>query len=113
MKKDLGFALSDQSKPIVVDPVYASKLNFVTPPLGVSNATNFSDPEFDKLFNEVLLQADPAKRQADLDTMQNILSEKLPLIPVMETKLLYAVQSDVKGVVLHPSSILMWRYLHR
>ena len=113
VKKDLGFALSDQSKPIVVDPVYASKLSYVTPPLGVSNSTNFSDPAFDKLFNEVLLQADPAKRQAELDKMQNILSEELPIIPVLETKLLYAEQADVQGLVLHPSQILLWRYLHR
>ena len=113
VKKDLGFALSDQSKPIVVDPVYAAKLSYVTPPLGVSNSTNFSDAAFDKLFNEVLLQPDPAKRQADLDTMQNILSEKLPVIPVLETKLLYAEQADMQGLVLHPSQILLWRYLHR
>ena len=113
VKKDLGFALSDQSKPIVVDPVYASKLSYVTPPLGVSNSTNFSDAEFDRLFNEVLLQADPVKRQTELDKMQNILSEKLPIIPVLETKLLYAEQADVQGLVLHPSQILLWRYLHR
>ena len=113
VKKDLGFALSDQSKPIVVDPVYASKLSYVTPPQGVSNSTNFSDAEFDTLFNEVLLQSDPAKRQTELDKMQNILSEKLPIIPVLETKLLYAEQADIQGLVLHPSQILLWRYLHR
>ncbi len=113
VKKDLGFALSDQSKPIVVDPVYSMKLNYVTPPQGVSNATNFSDPEFDKLFNAVLLETDAAKRQATLDTMQNILSDKLPIVPVLETKLLYAVQDSVKGVVLHPSQVLIWQYLHR
>jgi peptide/nickel transport system substrate-binding protein len=112
VKKDLGFAIQDQSKPIVIDPVYASKLNYVTPPQGVSNATNFSDPAFDKLFEEVLLEADPAKRQADLDQMQNILSERLPIVPMLETKLLYAEQADIQGLVLHPSNILLWRYLH-
>ncbi len=112
VKKDLGFAIQDQSKPIVIDPVYASKLNYVTPPQGVSNATNFSDPAFDKLFDEVLLEADPAKRQADLDQMQNILSERLPIVPMLETKLLYAEQADIQGLVLHPSNILLWRYLH-
>ena len=111
VKKDLGFAVQDQSKPIVVDPVYAMQLSFVSPPRGVSNATNFSDPEFDKLFDEVHLEADPAKRQALLDQMQNMLSEKLPIIPILETKLLYAEQADIKGLVLHPSNILMWRYL--
>lgn len=113
VKKDLGFALSDQSKPIVVDPVYSMKLSFVTPPQGVSNATNFSDAGFDGLFNAVLLETDAAKRQSTLDQMQNVLSEKLPIVPVLETKLLYAVQDSVKGVVLHPSQVLIWQYLHR
>ena len=113
VKKDLGFALSDQSKPIVVDPVYSMKLSYVTPPQGVSNATNFSDPAFDKLFGEVLLETDAVKRKTMLDEMQNILSEKLPIVPVLETELLYAVQDSVQGVVLHPSQVLIWQYLHR
>jgi peptide/nickel transport system substrate-binding protein len=112
VKKDLPFALQDQSKPIVVDPVYAMKLNFVTPPQGVSNATNFSDPEFDALFNKVLLESDPATRQKELDQMQNIMAEKLPLVPILETKLLYAEQQAVQGLVLHPSQVLIWQYLH-
>ncbi len=113
VKKDLPFALADQAKPIAVDPVYAMKLSFVTPPQGVSNSTNFSDPEFDALFNKVLLEQDPTTRQQLLDQMQNILAEKLPVVPILETRLLYAAQKDVQGVVLHPSQVLMWRYLHR
>jgi peptide/nickel transport system substrate-binding protein len=113
VKKDLGFALSDQSKPIVVDPVYSMKLSYVTPPQGVSNYTNFSDPQFDSLFSQVQLEADAAKRQALLDQMQNLLSEKLPIVPILETKLLYAEQANIKGLVLHPSQVLVWRYLHR
>jgi peptide/nickel transport system substrate-binding protein len=113
VKKDLPFALADQAKPIAVDPVYAMKLSYVTPPQGVSNSTNFSDPGFDALFNKVLLEQDAKTRQDLLDKMQNILAEKLAVVPILETKLLYAEQKDVEGLVLHPSQVLMWRYLHR
>jgi peptide/nickel transport system substrate-binding protein len=113
VKKDLPFALADQTKPIAVDPVYAMKLSFVTPPQGVSNSTNFSDPAFDALFGKVLLETDAATRQQELDDMQNILAEKLPIVPILETKLLYAEQKNIQGLVLHPSQTLIWRYLHR
>ena len=113
VKKDLPFGLQDQSKPIVIDPVYAMRLNYVTPPQGVSNASNFSNAEFDGLFNKLQLETDPATRQTELTRAQNILAENLPIIPVLETKLLYAQQANIQGVTLHPSQILIWRYLHR
>lgn len=113
VKKDLPFGLSDQSKPIGVDPVYAMRLSYMTPPQGVSNQTNFSEPDFDKLGQAVLVETDPAKRQQELDQMQNVLADKLPVIPVVEVKLLYATDAKIQGLVLHPSQILVWRYLHR
>jgi len=113
VKKDLPFGLSDQSKPIAVDPVYAMRLSYQTPPQGVSNQTNFSDASFDALSNQVLVEPDPAKRRADLDGMQDTLAEKLAVVPVVETKLLYAVEASLQGLVLHPSQILIWKYLHR
>ena len=113
VKKDLPFGLQDQSKPIVVDAVYAMKLNYVTPPQGVSNASNFSNTEFDDTFTKVLLQTDAATRQLELSRMQNILADNLPIIPVLETKLLYAQQAGIQGLTLHPSQVLIWRFLHR
>jgi peptide/nickel transport system substrate-binding protein len=113
VKKDLPFGLTDQSKPIGVDPVYAMRLSYMTPPQGVSNQTNFSDPAFDKLGQSVLIETDPAKRTEQLDVMQNILAEKLALIPIVENKLLYAMDSKISGMVLHPSQILVWKYLTR
>jgi peptide/nickel transport system substrate-binding protein len=112
VKKDLPFGLSDQSKPIGVDPVYAMQLSFVTPPRGVNNQTNFSDPAFDKLFDEARVEQDPMKRQQELDQAQDILADKLPWIPILETKLLYATNAKVKGLVLEPHQDLIWRYLH-
>ena len=113
VKKDLPFGLSDQSKPIAVDSVYAMRLSFMTPPQGVSNQTNFSDADFDRMGNEVLVEADAAKRQALLDRMQDLLAAKLAVVPVVETKLLYAQQANIEGLTLHPSQILVWKYLHQ
>ena len=113
VKKDLPFGLQDQSKPIVIDAVYAMKLNYVTPPQGVSNASNFSNPAFDALFSKVLLETEAATRHQELAEMQNILADNLPIVPVLETKLLYAEQANVQGLTLHPSQVLIWRYLHR
>ena len=113
VKKDLPFGLQDQSKPIVIDPVYAMKLNYVTLPQGLTNSSNFSNPAFDELFNKVLLETDAATRKTELSQMQNILADNLPIVPVLETKLLYAQQANVKGLTLHPSQVLIWRYLHR
>ncbi len=113
VKKDLPFGLSDQSKPIGVDPVYAMRLSYMTVPQGSSNQTNFSDPEFDRMGTSVLIEGDPAKRKQMLDVMQNLLAEKLAVIPIVENKLLYATDSTIRGMVLHPSQILVWKYLTR
>ncbi len=113
VKKDLPFSLYDQSKPIGVDPVYALGLYFLTPPLGNNNMTHFSDKHLDTLAVEARVQTDPAKRQQELDEAQEILMRELPWVPVVETKLQFAVQDGVQGVVLHPSQNLIWRYLHK
>lgn len=113
VKRDLPFALADQNKPIAVDSIYAMRLSYMSLPQGVSNQTNFTDPGFDQMGNDVLIEADAAKRQELLDRMQNLLAEKLAVLPVLETKLLYAQQANIKGLTLHPSQILVWKYLHQ
>lgn len=113
VKRDLPFALADQNKPIGVNSIYAMRLSYMTLPSGVSNQTAFSDPDFDKMGNAVLVETDDAKRQELLDRMQNLLADKLAVVPVLETKLLYAQQANIQGLTLHPSQILIWKYLHQ
>jgi peptide/nickel transport system substrate-binding protein len=113
VKKDLPFSLYDQSKPIGVDPNYALGLYFLTPPLSNNNMTHFSDKRLDTVAMAARIEADPAKRALLLDEAQEILMQKLPWIPVVETKLQFAVQDSIKGVVLQSSQNLMWRDLHR
>ena len=112
VKKDLPLSLYDQSKPVGVDAAYALQLYFVTPPRGVNNMTNFSDAKLDELFTKALVEGDPAKRNEYLGDAQDILMEKLAFVPVVENKLQFAMQERLKGLVLHPTQNLIWRYLH-
>jgi ABC-type transport system substrate-binding protein len=75
--------------------------------------THFSDKRLDTVAMAARIEADPAKRALLLDEAQEILMQKLPWIPVVETKLQFAVQDSIKGVVLQSSQNLMWRDLHR
>jgi len=111
VKKDLPFSLYDQSKPIGVDAAYALQLYFVSAPRGVNNMTNFSDPELDALFTKAQVEPDNAKRNEYLAGAQEVLMNKLAWIPLIENKLQFAMQAKVKGLVLHPSQNLVWRYL--
>ena len=113
VRKDLPLALNDQSKPIGVDPVYALQLYFVSAPRGVSNASNFSDPKLDSLFDQAKVEVDTEKRTALLAQAQELLMDKLAWVPIVENKLQYAVQTGITGVTIHPSQVLIWRNLHR
>jgi peptide/nickel transport system substrate-binding protein len=112
VKKDLPFSLYDNSKPVGVDPAYAMQLYFVTPPRGVNNMTNFSDAKLDELFAKAQTEADDTKRNQYLAEAQEILMDKLPLVPVVENKLQFAMQSKLQGLVLYPHQNLIWRHLH-
>ncbi|MGE4014015.1 MAG: ABC transporter substrate-binding protein, partial [Alphaproteobacteria bacterium] len=112
VKKDLPFSLYDQSKPIGVDAAYALQLYFVSPPRGVNNMTNFRNADLDGLFTKAQVEVDEAKRNDYLAQAQEILMSNLAWVPLLETKFQVAVQSKVKGMVLHPAQILVWRYLH-
>jgi peptide/nickel transport system substrate-binding protein len=112
VKKDLPLALYDTSKPIGVDTLYAINLYYVTPPFGVINSTNYSNKRVDEIFRLARVELDEAKRQALLDEAQTILGEELPHLPILETKLQYATVDGLKGVVIHPSQIVLWRHLY-
>lgn len=111
VKKDLPFSIYDTSKPIGVDTLYGINLYFVTPPFGVVNMTNFSNPRLDEIFRLARAEMDEAKRQALLDEGQDILGEQLPHVPVLENKLQYAMREGLTGVVMHPCQVVLWRFL--
>ena len=60
-----------------------------------------------------LVEQDSAKRTALLDGMQDLLAQDLAVVPALETQLLYAEAANIQGLTLHPSQILIWKYLHQ
>jgi peptide/nickel transport system substrate-binding protein len=113
IKRDMPLSLSDESRSFSVHALSAMQLYFLTPPMGVVNANNYSNPEVDKLFTTALTDGDEADRLAVLARMQDIEMRDAALIPIAEYKQEYGVLAGVKGVFVHPAGMLMWRTLYR
>ena len=105
VKKDLPMALSDQEKPVGPDVGYATMLFFVSAAAGgVNNLANYSSPEVDRLFGEVKVEMDNAKRLALLKQIQDTLQRDLAWIPLVETKTEWAFSNKLSGVTWHPEN---------
>ncbi len=66
---------------IGVERLYNSRSIF-TPPLPYTNASGYSNPEVDKLFDEQRVQTDPAKRKEVYGRLQEIVWNDLPVLPI-------------------------------
>ncbi len=99
VKKDLGFAVNDQEKPIGVDAGYAMKLFFVSKEAGgINNMMNYANPELDALWVKAKVEGDPAARNKELADMQNILMRDVAWLPVVEFKTQFALADKVAGL---------------
>lgn len=109
VKKDLQFALNDQEKPIGVDAGYATLLFFVsTEAGGLNNMVNFTSPEVDGLFGQLVNEADEAARNAMLAEVQDILADQVTWLPVVERTTQWAFSSSISGLVWHPDNSVRW-----
>jgi len=114
VKKDLGMALNDTSRPIGIDAAYAVMLQYVTVSKGgINNWGNYSNERVDDLFFKVKGEADQAKRDAMLKEIQDIIMDELALVPVMEYKYQYAWREGVKGVSVHGEGQPRFYDLHK
>jgi peptide/nickel transport system substrate-binding protein len=66
--------------------------------LGVSSPTGFSDPTYDKLYDEQSAQVDPEKRKAIIDQMAGILEEQQVYIPLYSGQVITAWSDKWTGV---------------
>lgn len=66
--------------------------------LGVSNPTGFSDPAYDKLYDEQSAEVDPDKRKAIIDQMAGILSDQQVYIPLYAGQVITAWNDKWTGV---------------
>jgi peptide/nickel transport system substrate-binding protein len=108
VKKDLPLSLYDGLTPIGVDVAYALLLSFITPPAGLNNMTNFSDPVVDEMFDKALIEPDPALRQEYLATAQEVLARRLAFLPLAEFEIRWATAPDLEGLTLHPTQSVPW-----
>jgi peptide/nickel transport system substrate-binding protein len=66
--------------------------------LGVTNPTGFSDPTYDKLYDEQAAQIDPEKRKATIDQMAGILQDQQVYIPLYAGQVITAWSAKWTGV---------------
>ena len=108
VKKDLPLSLYDGLTPIGVDVAYALLLTFITAPAGLNNMTNFSDAIVDEMFELALVETDEQARHDYLARAQEILAERLALIPLVEFKSRWAMAAELRGLTLHPTQSVRW-----
>jgi peptide/nickel transport system substrate-binding protein len=111
VKKDLPMGFNDGEKAIGPDAAYQVMLYFVTPPAGINNMANYSNPTVDELFYKARGEVDPVKRDEYLDEIQTTLMEELAWVPIVERKTLVAMQNNVCCNYWYPDNSLRWKYL--
>jgi peptide/nickel transport system substrate-binding protein len=106
-KHDLPLALDDIEKAVPVDGGYALLIAHTTYGCCANNG-NFADPRVDELVKAANVETDQAKRASLLEQAQDILMEKLSLLPIAEYKTQWAYRDDVQGITWHPENSLRW-----
>ena len=106
VKKDLPFALQDAEKPIGVDADYAALINVV--PGGPANYANYDNPVVTKLALAAKVEANTAKRQAQLTQLQNIVQNDVNWVPIAEYKTQWAFSPKLTGLTWHPTNTVEW-----
>lgn len=105
VKKDLPMAISDVDKSVGPDVTYTSLLFFVsTAQGGVSNFTNYSNPDVDRLFVEARNEPDDTRQAVLLKDLQNTLERDLAWVPILETETRWAFRTGLQGITWHPDN---------
>ncbi len=82
---------------LIMDPFDASQFLKVFTAGGGFNRTGWSDPEYDRLYEEVMHTADRAKREALMQRMERILTDAMPILPVYYYTRPYLLDPRVRG----------------
>ena len=114
VKKDLGMALNDTSRPIGIDAAYAVALHYVTPSKGgINNWGNYSNERVDAMLLQAKDEPDQNKRNDLLRQIQEIIMDEVAIVPVMEYKFEYAWREGIKGVSVHAEGQPRFYDLHK
>jgi peptide/nickel transport system substrate-binding protein len=106
-KHDVPLALDDIEKAVPVDGGYALLIAHTTYGCCANNG-NFADPRVDELVKAANIETDQVKRNTLLAQAQDILMERLSLLPIVEYKTQWAFRDDVQGITWHPENSLRW-----
>ena len=108
-KKDLPMFIRDQIRPFGPDLGYASLLLFVSPPAGLNNSYNYTNPDFDALWaksNSTLGE----ERLATLAEMQDMLMNDLPSVPIVERNSAIVVKKGITNWQGRSDGVLTFWY---
>src|SRR5439155_13032142 len=74
-----------------------------------SNRGGWSSPEYDRLFDQFTTTLDPKQRSAQLAQMARVLTEDVPVIPLLLPGIPYAYTAVVHGVKpTAPEGLISW-----
>ncbi|MCA0042520.1 ABC transporter substrate-binding protein [Celeribacter litoreus] len=98
VKRDLGFAINDQEKPVVVDAGYGIQLFFVSPDKGgLNNMVNYSSDIVDETWAAARVEPDMEKRDAMVAEIQEQIASDIAWLPVVEYRTQWAHSERLKG----------------
>ena len=74
-----------------------------------SNLTRTNDPEIDSLYDLATTQLDAAERTATLEQCSSALNVRCPQVPLYQTNVVRAYNSDLQGVKVSASGTMRWQ----
>jgi len=92
-----------------VDAGYATQLFFVSPESGgLNNMVNYRNPELDALWAEARVNPDPAARDAQLLTIQEMLAADVAWLPIVEYNTQWAFNDRLSGLKWYPDNSIRY-----
>lgn len=79
---------------------------FSTDTIGVTNFSNYSNSELDKLIMDSRADRDADSRKGKLQQIQKMIYEDIPAIPLYFRKTINIANKDLKGLVVEPNNFL-------
>jgi len=93
--RDYQLGVWGWSAPVQADTGQIAQLVHSDPAVGSINLTGFSDPETDRLAEELGITGDPARRQEIINRLQEIIATELPFVMLLYPDGAYAYRPDV------------------
>ena len=107
-----AFAVNEQW-PWSGDPGYSSWVYLGNGPDNFINATNYNNPQYNDLLEQVMRMMDSPERVAITSELQKIAAEEVPWIQVAWFDWTIAAKKDLKGFLWTPDNQIRFMYINR